>query len=220
MTKSGRHVMEILEAFDLTHCAYAAAKLTGVDPKTVARYVAVRDAGGNPFEPVPRARIIDPYLEKIEELVERSHGKVRADVVHDNHLCPYGLRLVTSARRAVRSPRPRRPMTSVTAAPTDRGCPNQGCGHSTTGQGSRSVRTADVSVLCLGGLEPVPGGGSHLGPHPSHHIGVRRRHVAPFRGGTDLPTHRQTSGSSRAIGWPASPCAIPSWWLPPATTGS
>lgn len=90
MTKSGRHVMEILEAFDLTHCAYAAAKLTGVDPKTVARYVAVRDAGGNPFEPVPRARIIDPYLEKIEELVERSHGKVRADVVHDNHLVPMG----------------------------------------------------------------------------------------------------------------------------------
>ena len=28
------------------------------------------------------------------------------------------------------------------------------------GQGSRSVRTAHVSVLCLGGLEPVPGGGS------------------------------------------------------------
>ncbi len=90
MTKPGRHVMEILEAFDLTHCAYAAAKLTGVDPKTVARYVAVRDAGGNPFEPVPRARIIDPYLEKIEELVERSHGKVPADVRHDNHLVPMG----------------------------------------------------------------------------------------------------------------------------------
>ena len=54
MTKSGRHVMEILEAFDLTHCDHAAAELTGVDPKTVARYVAIRDAGKNPFEPAPR----------------------------------------------------------------------------------------------------------------------------------------------------------------------
>jgi transposase len=90
MTKSGRHVMEILEAFDLTRCAHAAAELSGVDPMTVARYVAIRDAGGNPAEPVPRAKIIDPYLEKIEELVERSHAKVRADVVHEAHLVPMG----------------------------------------------------------------------------------------------------------------------------------
>ena len=80
MTKSGRKIMEILEVFDLTRSAHATAKLTGVDAKTVARYVAVRDAGGNPFEPAPRSKIIDSYLEKIEELVERSHGKVRADV--------------------------------------------------------------------------------------------------------------------------------------------
>jgi transposase len=90
VTKSGRHVMEILEAFDLTHCPHAAAELTGVDPKTVSRYVDIRDAGGNPFEPAPRAKIIDPYREKIEELVERSRGKVRADVVHANHLVPMG----------------------------------------------------------------------------------------------------------------------------------
>ena len=90
MTKSGRKIMEILEVFDLTRSAHATAKLTGVDAKTVARYVAVRDAGGNPFEPAPRSKIIDPYLEKIEELVERSKGKVRADVVHDSHLVPMG----------------------------------------------------------------------------------------------------------------------------------
>ena len=57
MSKSGRQIMEILEAFDLTRCAHAAAALTGVDPKTVARYVAVRDAGGNPLGPAPRAKV-------------------------------------------------------------------------------------------------------------------------------------------------------------------
>jgi transposase len=74
--------MQILEAFDRTRCAHSAAELAGVDEKTVARYVAVRDAGGNPFVPKRRLRAIDPYLAKIEELVEDSKGRVRADVVH------------------------------------------------------------------------------------------------------------------------------------------
>jgi transposase len=74
--------MEILEAFDLTHCAESAAALAGCDPKTVRHYVARRDAGRDPLERQRRPRVIDPFLEKIEELVERSKGKVRADVVH------------------------------------------------------------------------------------------------------------------------------------------
>jgi hypothetical protein len=43
MTKSGREIMEIFEAFDLTGTAWSAAQLTGCDAKTIARYVAVRD---------------------------------------------------------------------------------------------------------------------------------------------------------------------------------
>ncbi|GLI03945.1 IS21 family transposase [Phytohabitans aurantiacus] len=74
--------MEILEAFDLTRCAHSAARLAGVDEKTVARYVAIRDAGGDPLVRTRRPRSIDPFLSKIEELVDRSQGKVRADVVH------------------------------------------------------------------------------------------------------------------------------------------
>jgi hypothetical protein len=90
MTKHDREIMEIIEAFDLTGCPHSAVQLAGTDPKTVARYVAIRDAGGDAFVRPARAKIIDPYLEKIEELVERSFGKVRADVVHRCHIVPMG----------------------------------------------------------------------------------------------------------------------------------
>jgi len=82
MTKSGREIMEIFEAFDLTGTAWSAAQLTGCDAKTVARYVAVREAGGDPLARVARPRLIDVFMPKIEELVDRSKGKVRADVAH------------------------------------------------------------------------------------------------------------------------------------------
>lgn len=75
--------MEILEAYDLTRCAWSAAELAGCDAKTIARYVRVRDAGGDPYAPTRRTRLIDAYLDKLEGLVEDSEGKVRADVVHE-----------------------------------------------------------------------------------------------------------------------------------------
>lgn len=83
MTKSGKEIMDILEAYDLTRCAYSAALLAGCDPKTVAHWVAVRDAGGDPLSPPRRRRLIDDYLAKVEELVEHSKAQVRADVVHE-----------------------------------------------------------------------------------------------------------------------------------------
>lgn len=86
MTKSAREIMEILESFDLTRCAWSAAHLAGCDPKTVARFVAVRDAGADPYQHPRRPRLIDPFLEKIEELVERSNGEVRADKIHERLL--------------------------------------------------------------------------------------------------------------------------------------
>jgi hypothetical protein len=51
MAKSGREIMEIFEAFDLTGTAWSAAQLTGCDAKTVARYVAVREAAGENWWP-------------------------------------------------------------------------------------------------------------------------------------------------------------------------
>jgi transposase len=74
--------MEILEAFDLTGCAHSAAQLAGTDRKTVARYVALREAGADPAARERRSRSIDVFAGKVEELVDRSGGKIRADVVH------------------------------------------------------------------------------------------------------------------------------------------
>ena len=82
MTKSGREIMEIFEAFDLTGTAWSAAQLTGCDAKTVARYVAVRELGGDPLAGVARPRLTGGFMPKIEELVDRSKGKIRADVAH------------------------------------------------------------------------------------------------------------------------------------------
>jgi len=81
--KSDREIMEILEAFDRTECAHSAARLAGVDPKTVRAYVAARDAGRPVTGPGRRERLIDPFLGKVEEWVETSEAAVRADVVHE-----------------------------------------------------------------------------------------------------------------------------------------
>jgi len=81
--KSDREIMEILEAFDATGCAHSAAPLAGVDPKTVRRYVEAREAGLPVDAPVRRPKLIDPFLAKIEELVEQSEGAIRADVLHE-----------------------------------------------------------------------------------------------------------------------------------------
>jgi transposase len=77
--------MEILEAFDLTHSFRDAAELVGCSHHTVAAWVAKREAGQLPIagEVQRRQRKVDPFLPKVEEWVERSRGKVRADVVFD-----------------------------------------------------------------------------------------------------------------------------------------
>jgi transposase len=83
LAKNPTEIMEIFASYDLTRCAWSAAQLAGCDPKTVQRYVDLREAGLDPLRRSRRARLIDPHLEKVEELVEDSHGKIRADIVHD-----------------------------------------------------------------------------------------------------------------------------------------
>ncbi len=83
--KDGKQVTEILEAFDLTGSFRAAGELAGCSPNTVAEWVAKRDRGelGDLAGPVRRERKLDVFLPKIEEWVERSHGKIRADKCHE-----------------------------------------------------------------------------------------------------------------------------------------
>jgi hypothetical protein len=76
--------MNILEAYDLTGSLRDAAELAGCSHHTVARHVAGRQHG----RPVPvcaqrRSPVIGGFLPKLEELVERSKGKIPADVAHD-----------------------------------------------------------------------------------------------------------------------------------------
>jgi len=66
MAKSGREIMESFEALDLSGTAWSAAQLTGCDAKTVARYVAVRDAGGDPL-----ARAVRPRLAPFRTATQR-----------------------------------------------------------------------------------------------------------------------------------------------------
>ena len=94
-------IMEILVAYDLTGSLRAAAELTGCSHHTVARHVAARDAGKPIAEPAYRGRVMDPFLPKIEEWVEASLGKIRADKAH-NKLVGLGYEgSERSTRRAV-----------------------------------------------------------------------------------------------------------------------
>jgi len=82
--KSAEEIMEILEAYDLTGSLRDAAELAGCSHHTVAHYVAARERGElTPGRGERRDMLVDPYLEKLEEWVERSRGKVRADVAHE-----------------------------------------------------------------------------------------------------------------------------------------
>ena len=60
-----------------------AAALVGCDHKTVAYWVRLRDeAGGMPAVERARPAMEAVFTAKIDELVDRSRGKIRADKAH------------------------------------------------------------------------------------------------------------------------------------------
>ncbi len=81
--KRAEEAMEILEAYDLAGSLRGAAALAGCDHKTVARLVAAREAAGGGLPGRVRRRpLVDLFAEKIDELVDRSHARIRADKAH------------------------------------------------------------------------------------------------------------------------------------------
>lgn len=75
--------MEILEAYDLAGSLRGAAQLAGCDHKTVAHWVRQRDLGLLPRVDRQRPAMHGEFQQKIDELVDRSHGKIRADKAHE-----------------------------------------------------------------------------------------------------------------------------------------
>lgn len=100
--KSAEEIMNILEAYDLTGSLRDAAELAGCSHHTVARYVAGREAGRAVPAGAERLRpVIGGFLPKLEELVERSKGKIRADVAHEKIAAMGYAGSERTARRAV-----------------------------------------------------------------------------------------------------------------------
>lgn len=80
--KDAAETMKILSAYDLTESLRGAAELAGCSHHTVARLVRARDAGQTPGSGASRPKVTDVWAPKIEEWVEASTGRIRADVVH------------------------------------------------------------------------------------------------------------------------------------------
>ncbi len=189
--------MEVLEAFDLTKSYRAAGQLTGVDHHTVARAVAARalghgDRGGSPRRPT----VAEAFCDKITEWIERSGGRVRADVVHDK-LGGHGLhRLGAHHQAGGRGPEGdhrRREPPHLQAL-------DHRAGHVAAIRLRR--RAGDRgreggAVLCLAGLEPVPG--DHPARRPLAALGDRRARpdLPPDRRRAHLRADRQREDGHR-----------------------
>jgi transposase len=93
--------MEILAAYDLTGSVRSAAVLVGCSHHTVAAHVAARDAGRPVGDLARRPQVTDPFLDKIEEWVETSKGRIRADKAHEKLLALGYAGSDRSTRRAV-----------------------------------------------------------------------------------------------------------------------
>ena len=78
--KSDGELMEMLEAFDLTGSYRGAAEMVGCSHNTVKKAVEARGSGPIPL--ARRTRLIDDYLDVLEEWVSLSRGRIRGDKAH------------------------------------------------------------------------------------------------------------------------------------------
>jgi hypothetical protein len=129
--KTPEEAMEILEAFDLTGTLRGAAALVGCDHKTVAHWVRAREevGGGVPVHARSRPRL-DAFAEKIDEWVDRSRGRIRADVCHQRLVAMGYVGSERTTRRAVTEASAAG--VPSTAGGRGRGWSSRGCGCSGT----------------------------------------------------------------------------------------
>ena len=92
--------------------------------------------------------MIDAFLPKVEELVEASKGRIRADVVHERLVAMGFAGTERTTRRAVAEAK-RRGGPGI-GAPIGRGCPSRGCGCSSTGATARGLAVGAPSCSAPG----------------------------------------------------------------------
>ena len=156
--KKPEAVMEILEAYDLTGSFRAAAGLVGCDHKTVAFWVRQRDgAGGMPVVERSRPAMERMFLAKIEELVDRSHGQVRADKAHGKLVAiGYGGSARTTRRWVADA---KRRWRRKYVGGLGRGSRSRTCGCSGTWRWPADRWRGDGVVLRVASVVTVSGGG-------------------------------------------------------------
>ena len=207
--KSYEEVMEILEAFDLTGSYRDAAELAGCSHHTVADWVAKREPGrvaDRRARSVERPKLIDRSWPKIEEWVERSDGKIRADVVFDKlvaarvrRLGPHG----APGGGPGEGQLPAGPPAGVSAVDPRAGH----VGPVGLGSGPDDRRRGHEPVLRLVGVVTVPGRDPDLGPHDADGDRLPRPGDARLRWGADVLADRQREDRDASITSPGSRCA-------------
>lgn len=99
--KDALETVNILATYDLTQSLRSVGELHGCFHHTVVRLVKERDSGRAPGAGIDSVRVTDAWLTKIEEWVDRTRGRIRADVIHEK-LLPMGYPgSARSTRRAV-----------------------------------------------------------------------------------------------------------------------
>jgi hypothetical protein len=181
--------MEILGAEDLTGGLRAAAVLAGCDHKTVAHYVALREAGLAPGERVPRGGLIDEFRARSRSgWTARRGGSARRWCTTS---CMRGASPARNAPRGGRWRQRRSPGGPGTGGCFGHGSPSPDCGCSLTGATAR--RSIRAARCCFVGGWPGRGFGwcSYLGPHPAQPAGMPGQHVARVWWRADVCAHRQ-----------------------------
>ena len=161
-----------------------------------ATRVSYRGAG-----PVRRARIIDPWLAKIEEWVERSLCQdprrsllCQAESVGVRGFGPHGAPSGGGGQEELRG---------GSAAGVSAVDPRAGhVGAVGLGRGPGHFWAKDESVLCVAGVVEVPGGDRDLGPHPAHGDWLCGSGDASLWRRSNLLAHRQRAhGHDRPHRW-------------------